>query len=131
MADGLDVVAVGVVDIRPVVVLVVVRPHAGRTVVLAARGDGGLVEAVDRLPIGCPERDVRSPALRVDADPEVRDALGACESRIALALHRERVPQGLQRLLEEGSRAADVADGCSDVIDHGLSFRHVETTVAA
>jgi hypothetical protein len=48
VANGLDVVAVGVVDEGGVVGLVVVRAQARRAVVLSADRDRGLVEGVDR-----------------------------------------------------------------------------------
>jgi hypothetical protein len=59
MADGLDVVAVRIVDEGAVVVLVVVGTDPGGPVVLSAGHDRRLVEAIDRLPIRCAQRDVR------------------------------------------------------------------------
>ena len=59
MADGLDVVAVGVAHERAVVVLVVLGPHRGLVQHLGAGGHGGLEEGVDRRPVGRRERDVR------------------------------------------------------------------------
>src|SRR3954464_15724754 len=47
VADGLDVVAPRIDDERAVVVLVVVRAHAGRAVVRSACGDRGVVERAD------------------------------------------------------------------------------------
>ena len=58
VADGLDVVAVGVEDEGAVVVGVVHGADAGRAVVLAAGGDRGLVEGVDLRAVLGAEGDV-------------------------------------------------------------------------
>src|SRR5436309_13107471 len=74
VADGLDVVAVRVEDVGPVVVRVVHRAHARGAVVGRAGGEGGGVERVDVLAPLDPERDVE-PALDGFAalrDPEER-----------------------------------------------------------
>ena len=47
MADGFDIVAVGVEDEGAIVVRVIVRTQARPTIVLAAGGDGGGVEGID------------------------------------------------------------------------------------
>ena len=71
MADRLDVVAVGVMDERAVVVRVVDRAEAGRAVVRAAGGDP---RGVERADLGAPpgaERDVDLVGRLAHADPEV------------------------------------------------------------
>ena len=47
MADGLDVVAVGVEHEGPVIVGVILRTKAGRAIVLAASGNRGGIERID------------------------------------------------------------------------------------
>ena len=47
MADSLDVVAVGIEHESAVVIRVIMRANAGRTVIAAARGYRGLMECID------------------------------------------------------------------------------------
>ena len=47
MADGLDIVAVGIEDEGAVVVRVIMRPQARPAIVLAAGGKGGGMERID------------------------------------------------------------------------------------
>ena len=68
MVDGLDVVAVGVEDERPVVAGVVGGALAGGAVVRVARVDRGPVEGVDRLVGVGAERDVDVLGRRVAGD---------------------------------------------------------------
>src|SRR5581483_9806685 len=76
MADGLDVVPVGVVDEGAVIVRVVVLADSGSAVVDPVRREGSLVEGVDRRAVGRGEGDVRpgSVGLALD-DPERRLAV--------------------------------------------------------
>ena len=60
VADGLDVVAVGVADERAVVVRVVLGPHPRLVQHLGAGRDRGVEERAHRGPVGRDERDVRS-----------------------------------------------------------------------
>ena len=71
MVDGLDVVAVGIEDERPVVAGVVGGALTGRAVVRVARVDRGTVEGVDRLVRVGAERDVDVLGRRLAGD--VRD----------------------------------------------------------
>src|SRR5215210_3035682 len=63
VADGLDVVALGIEDERAVVRLVVMRPEPRRAVVRAARSEGRLVEGIYRGAVSRAERDVRGARL--------------------------------------------------------------------
>ena len=58
MAHRFDVVAIGIEDERTVVRWVVLRSHAGRSVVRTASLERGSVKRVDGLPIGSRECDV-------------------------------------------------------------------------
>ena len=58
MADGFDVVAVGIEDVAAVIV-VVVPPDTGRAVVGSTRIERGRVEGVDELAALGAERDVQ------------------------------------------------------------------------
>jgi hypothetical protein len=57
VAHDLDVVALGVVDERGVVARAVVGPRSGRSVVLAARAEGGGVERIDLFAMVDAERE--------------------------------------------------------------------------
>src|SRR4051812_25297138 len=81
VVDGLDVVAVGIEDERPVVAGVVGGALTGRAVVLVARLDRGSVEGVDRL--------VRAGAVEVDSP----DAF----ERFLTAIEQERSPPASRR----------------------------------
>ena len=47
MADGLDVIAVRIVDERAVIVRMIFFPQSRSAVVTSARADGSLVERID------------------------------------------------------------------------------------
>ena len=69
MANGLDIVAVGVEHEGGVIIRVVSRAQARRAIVLAAGGDCGGVEGIDRL-AGCSgERDMDVLVAEPDASP--------------------------------------------------------------
>ena len=48
MADGFDIIAVGIEDEGPVIIGMIMRPEAGRAVVGAAGGKARCVEGVDQ-----------------------------------------------------------------------------------
>src|SRR5512133_521173 len=125
MEDGLDVVAVGVVYERSVVVLVVVGPQPGRTVVLAASCGRSLVERVHGRTVRALERDVDGVRLALP-DREHGLALGA-ESTTgpALELHQP-IAERLQRLLVELLTPLIVTDRDDEVVEHRPSFRAVD-----
>ena len=78
MAHGLDVVAIGVEHERAIVVGVVVRTHARRAVVAAARGDRRAIERIDVRPRLGMKRDVDLRAFEyARADPEIGLSVGA------------------------------------------------------
>lgn len=86
MADGLDVVAVGIGDERAVVVLVVVRAHAGRAVVLAIGSDRGDVERLDLGASLGAKRDVCGGRILAGADPEVGLVIDPEADRLTVVL---------------------------------------------
>src|ERR1700746_449475 len=73
MADGLDIVAVGVADEGAVIVLVIMRPQARRAVVAPTRRDRRLVEGIDGGAVLGMESDMgRGSGRLAGSDPEVR-----------------------------------------------------------
>jgi hypothetical protein len=60
VADGLDVVAVGVEDECPVITRVVLLPQTGRAVVLAAGCQRGRVEGIDQSSMARSYRRLRN-----------------------------------------------------------------------
>src|SRR5205823_3898419 len=72
--DGLDVVAVGVVYERSVVVLVVARPESGRAIVRRPGVERRRVESIDRCPIWPGERSVQRCRRLALSDEEVNAA---------------------------------------------------------
>ena len=76
MADGFDVVAVGIEDERTVIVGVMRRPNAGRAIVTAAGGERRPMERVDPLPAVASKSEMyRRLVARRLMDPEGRVAL--------------------------------------------------------
>src|SRR5262245_33964190 len=73
MADGLDIVAVGIEDEGAVIVGMIMRPDARRAVVSAACRDRRAIKGVDGGPVRRCEGDVDMIAERsARADPEFR-----------------------------------------------------------
>ena len=90
MADGFDVVAVGIEDERTVIVGVIVRPNAGRAIVTAAGGERRRMESVDPLPAVTSKSDMhRRLVARRLMDPEGGIALqiDAAEPSPAFGFH--------------------------------------------
>jgi hypothetical protein len=75
VADGLDVVAVGVEDKGAVIIRVVLRAQTGRAVVAPAGGKGGLVEGIDLCPRGC-GKAIWAPVATSSRAPIQKNALG-------------------------------------------------------
>src|SRR5207245_5444337 len=121
MADGLDVVAVGIEDVAAVVVGVV-PAQAGCAVVGAACLDRCGVEGVHlRAALGL-QRNVKPPAHRlpVGLDEERRSAsiILAEPSRRSGELHQERESERRERLFIERLASLVVGNGEPDVIEH-------------
>jgi len=121
MADRLDVVAVGIDDERAVVVRMIMRPEARLAVILAARGDRGLVKGVDirsrfaakgQVNPGFRCIPLENPEIGFSGDPE--------PPGLPLELVEQLVPERRQSLTEEFPAGFVVLDGVRDVIDHGL-----------
>src|ERR1700720_1647410 len=95
MADGLDVVAVGILHEPAVVVGMIVGPEAGLTIVLAAGGQSGGIECPHGSPVLRRECDMHGSARLALSQPQGRRAFGAgTYQSVALVLHCE--PQGSQ-----------------------------------
>jgi hypothetical protein len=99
VADGLDVVAVGVEDEGAVVGGVVDRTRAGRAVVGAPGGECGGVEGVDGVAVAGGEGDV-----------------GVADDGAAAGVDS---PERRQRRLLEHLAALVVADLDANVVEHG------------
>ena len=130
MADRFDVVAVRVEDKGAVVVGMTVRPRARRPVFASPGRQGGPVKRVHRGAILGREGDVQGagqgPAA---ADPEIRAAPGTiAEMGLTARLFRryrqhQFDPQGRQGGVVKSLGARHVADGQTDMVQHGcLSF---------
>ena len=120
VADGLDVVAVGVEHEGRVVGGVVDRPRAGGAVVGAARGEAGGVEGVDRVVVGGEEGEVDAVHRRAAArhHPEAGLALLAEADHLRGGLGDHLDPERRQRHLVEGAGAVEVVDLDEDVVEH-------------
>src|SRR5215208_847901 len=125
--NSLGVVAVRVVHEGGVVVGVVDRAEARRTVVGASGGDRRCVEGLDRLVVGGLEGDVNRARRRALADPEGGLALTAEASDSALEFSQQLVAEGLERGDVEVLAARVLADLQADVIDHSASWRSWKT----
>src|SRR4029453_6954962 len=121
VADGFDVVAVGIEHECAVIVRVVVRANTGSAVVAAAGRHGCLIKSVHRGTVLRHDRDMErlvQPAFA--ADPEIGLSIGA-ESRggiVAMLLlrdfHHEGVVERRQCLQIEGLGAFVIRDWKSD-----------------
>src|SRR5262249_22662683 len=127
MANGLDVVAVGVEPKGTVIIGVIVRPQSRRTVVFAASLERRCVEGVNGIAILGHEGEVHTSLDGFTAaDPELRPSLGA-KARVACAtrllggdLHHEVIAQRRQSHEIEGFRALVVGYWNANVVEHGM-----------
>ena len=125
VADGLDVVAVGVEDEGAVVAGVVDRARAGGAVVGAAGGEGGGVEGVDRASVLRTPKATWAPLTTGRPREWIqKKGFGPMLGLVAEAggrlgeLHQQRDPERLQRRFVEGLAARVVADLDADVVEH-------------
>ena len=89
--DGLDVVAVGVEDVRAVVRGVVLRPQTRPSVVRSAGGERRAVEGLDGRVIHCGKRDVkRRPGWPSGGDPKIVLIAVRAEAERVAAVGREQ-----------------------------------------
>ncbi len=117
MVYGLDVVAVGVEDVRRVVPRVI-GPLARRAVVAASGSDRGLVEAVDRPAIGSLEREVEIGRRRsVGADEEL------VGGEPAVALPEDAEPERLERTRVEALARFEIPHPQMDVVEEPACMR--------
>src|SRR5216683_2708228 len=117
MADGLDVVAVGILHEPAVVVGSIVWPETGLAIVRASGGESGGIECPHGSPILRRECDMHGSARLALSQPEGRCAFGAeaCHS-VALVLDCE--PQGSQSGRVETLARLEVLHLKLDVIKH-------------
>src|ERR1041385_6305295 len=120
VADGLDVVAVGIEDVGPVVVGVV-PTQAGCAVVGPACLDRRGVKGVHLRPILRTQRDVEPPAYRLPFGFDEERGPGRIDPPVAGRrlgeLHQEPHPQRRERLLVERLAPLVVGDGKPDVVE--------------
>jgi hypothetical protein len=128
MANSLDIVPVGIEDVRAVVVLVVLGAKARFAVVDAAGGEGGAVEVVDLLAVLGAKGDV-DPWLggRADADVEigferVRPAEGKATAEFDGSVRELLVAERSESLVVEVAALREITDVNGEVVDHRLCF---------
>src|SRR5919109_1707446 len=97
VAYGLDVVAVGVLDVRGVIARVIVLADARRTVVAPAGCNRRVVEGIDQRPIGSVEGHVPPTDWVAAHDAEARH-LTVPEAEELTYLELEGIAERLQRL---------------------------------
>jgi hypothetical protein len=102
---------------------VVLLPQARPAVVAAAGRDCGVVEGVDRRPVGAGERDVRAASERLAlGDPELGLLARPEARRLPLGeLQHDAVPERRERALEERPARCVVPNVEADVIEHQRS----------
>src|SRR6266540_2292175 len=116
VTHDLYVVALGIMNVRRVVVRVIVGAHARRAVVGGARRQRGGVESVDARALG-PEREVRRAGGALGLrDPQIWFA-GAHPDR-ERELHEDVVSQRRERGAIERDRPLEVLHPKTDVVDH-------------
>src|SRR5579871_1742385 len=118
VADGLDVVAIGVEDERAVVILVI-PAQSRRAVVRSACGDRGGVERVDGGAVDCRERHVHSRRVGLAlVDPERRALLAQPAHAVLGPVGEDRPPERRERLLVESTAERVVAHVGADMVEH-------------
>src|SRR5437667_11724118 len=121
MANGFDVMPVGIEHEYAVVVRVIVRAQTRSAVVPATRSDHSLVESVDLRPRLSPEGNVNGRLVgTLLPDPEVglgRDA----EARELLPFHQQLVAERRQRGAIERFAQCDIGNGEARMIDHAAT----------
>ena len=129
--NGFYVVPVWIKDERAVVLGGVFGPHARRSVVCAARGQGRGVEGIDLLTAIGGEGHVHRRARSVPGRD--REVVGLLEPELDLVeLGRRsdlREPERQERTLVELAAAIQVADADRDVIDHNAAAGHTRTLI--
>ena len=126
MADGLDVVAVGVAHERAVVGGVVLGPDAGLVEHLGAGADRGGEERVDRGAVGGDERHVDRAVDPVGerAEPE-RRLVGGAEPDHLAEVHLPAAAERREHGVVEGGGGRDVGALDGEVIEHPRMLRPV------
>ena len=132
MADGFDVVAVGIEDERTVIVGVIVRSNAGRAIVTAAGGERRPMESVNPLPAVASKSDMhRRLVARRLMDPEGGIALqiDAAEPSPAFGFHQKFNAQRSKGNGVERLATCVVGDLNTDVIEKQLRLARPPATV--
>src|SRR5262245_6002760 len=107
-----------------VVIRMILRPQAGRAIVLGAGRNRSAIEFVDCSSVLSGDSDMHGVVeAALATDPEIRFAIDAEASRRTIAfvlphLHDEHIAEGRERLLIEGLRPLVVRDGKANVINH-------------
>jgi hypothetical protein len=123
VADGLDVVAVGIPDVGGVVGRVVVLPQAGGAVVRSPGGQRSFVEGVHRRAVARRERYVPA-ADRVPPDDAEARHLPLAEAEELAGFEHQRVAEWFERVGIERLAALEIGDVDGAVVDrHGGSSR--------
>src|SRR5690349_3767099 len=125
MTNRLDIVTVGIKNKSAVIVRVVMRTQAGRSVVGAASGQCRAMECIDCHAIRRDQCDMYPPAaLLTGSDPELR-APGRPEPGAFVAsgllagdIHDRAIAERRERRDVERAAARKIGDGQSDVIEH-------------
>ena len=122
MANGFDVVTIRIENESGEVVGVVGRTKTGRTVVLAARLQGRLMEVCDLPAIDGGERQVKMgrPIFALEANAQRRDAAWATKLDTERPLRDNGYAQRFERLEKECFARRVVADAENDVVEHGF-----------
>ena len=123
VADGLDVVAVGVEHVRRVVGRVVLRTHAGSAVVCPARGQRRRVERVHGFAVIALESDVRAADGLSPPDPEVEAVCVREVGEPPRLLVHDPVSERLQRSEIKFFAALKSVTLTCDVREHPASSR--------
>jgi hypothetical protein len=127
VANGLDIVSIGIQHECAVVVFVIVRSRTRGAIVSAAGGECGSVELI-HLCMSCgPEGDMdprlvgsalAHPEIRFRRNPVAED--GSAAGVLYGNLHHHLVAQGCEGMLVKSSASCRIANQKAGVVDHEL-----------
>ncbi len=124
VADSLNIVAVGIEDVRAVVVLVVLGAKARLAMVRTAGGECSVVEVVDLLAVACAKGYVET---RRGGDPDtdielgfdgVRPTKGEATAELDGAVRKLLVSDRSESLVVKVSALGEITDVNGEVVDH-------------
>src|ERR1700734_2860980 len=128
VADGLDIVSVGVQNERAIVVLVIVRPRARTPIVFSAGGKRGSVELVHLLASFGTKGDMQpgivggsliDPEIRLGRNPVPED--GRAAGVLFGDLHHHLVAERREGFVVKRAARSRVANLEASVVDHDYS----------